>query len=381
MMAEEQSNESKPYVGSRFSAVDAMRGIVMILMTLDHASYAFNAGRYARDSHLWYPPGSEIPAVQFLVRWVTHLCAPTFLFLAGFALAIHVTGRQVRGHSEGRINSDIIKRGIFVLLLDPLWMRIGFGGGIVLQVLYCIGAGLCFMALLRRLGMRTLMIVSLGILLLGEAVSQLPFWNRTGAIVELIGVTLFSGGPVNGNVYVLYPVIPWLGYLLPGWICSNCIITNGRQCAPRLFLTAGGVSLVVFFIARGMNQYGNMQLYRYDHSFLQWLHVSKYPPSLTFSTLELGIMFLVLAFLFLICGKEKRDPLNPLYVFGRTPLFFYIFHVHMLTLAARLLGMYRSAGLIEALIATVAVLLLMYPLCRWYFSVKRSRPGSVLRYL
>jgi uncharacterized membrane protein len=367
--------------GARLPAIDAMRGIVMVLMALDHASYAFNAGRYARDAYQWYPAGAVIPPLQFMTRWITHLCAPTFLFLAGFALALHVSKRQVLGHSEGRIDGDIVKRGIFILLLDPLWMSFGFGGGIVLQVLFCIGAGLCFMVLLRRLGILTLMILSLAILFLGEAVSQLPFWNSRGAVVELIGRSMFSGGPLGGGVYVLYPIMPWLGYMLLGWICGNHSLTDGSRRAPRLFLSAGLVSLGVFLVARGVNQYGNMLLYRYDHSIVQWLHVSKYPPSLTFSALELGLMFIVLAFLFLLCKNGQRWSLNPLYVFGRTPLFFYLLHVHMLALAARLLGMYRSAGLIETLIATFAVLLLMYPLCRWYFTVKRSRPESVLRYV
>ena len=102
---------------------------------------------------------------------------------------------------------------------------------------------------------------------------------------------------------------------------------------------------------------------------------------LTFSSLELGLMFLILTCLFLLCRSQKKIPLNPLYVFGRTPLFFYILHVHFLTLTARLLGLYRSAGLTEAFIATLGVLLIMYPLCRWYFGVKRSRPRSFLRFV
>jgi uncharacterized membrane protein len=87
-MTESQGITLKTSIRTRLPAVDAMRGIVMVLMTLDHASHAFNAGRYAADSATWYQPGAEIPAAQFLTRWVTHLCAPTFLFLAGFVLAL-----------------------------------------------------------------------------------------------------------------------------------------------------------------------------------------------------------------------------------------------------------------------------------------------------
>ena len=122
-----QHTDSPDFTGTRLPAIDAMRGIVMVLMAMDHASHVFNAGRYARDSSIWYPPGSEIPAAQFLTRWVTHLCAPTFLFLAGFVLALSVAKRQARGDPERTIDGDMIKRGIFILLLDPLWMSFGFG--------------------------------------------------------------------------------------------------------------------------------------------------------------------------------------------------------------------------------------------------------------
>ena len=134
-------------------------------------------------------------------------------------------------------------------------------------------------------------------------------------------------------------------------------------------------------IVRGFNHYGNMLLYRYDHSIPQWLHVSKYPPSLSFAALELGIMFLMLAFLFAWYRKRKASSANPLQVFGRTPLFFYILHVHLLVLAAKALNLYRAGGLAETGIATLAVLGLLYPLCRRYDRFKHAHPKSLLRFL
>ena len=91
-MSEDKHTLPKTFAGTRLPAIDAMRGIVMVLMAMDHASHVFNAGRYVRDSFIWYRAGSEIPAAQFLTRWVTHLCAPTFLFLAGLVLALSVSG-------------------------------------------------------------------------------------------------------------------------------------------------------------------------------------------------------------------------------------------------------------------------------------------------
>ena len=380
-MPEPKKIASKAFIGTRLPAIDAMRGIVMVLMALDHASHAFNEGRYTRDSFLWYPAGSAIPAFQFLTRWVTHLCAPTFLFLAGLVLAISVARRQSRGAPESSIDADIIKRGIFILMLDPLWMSFGFGEGIVLQVLYSIGASLCIMALLRKLGMRSLLAICLVILFFSEGFAGLAIWAGGGQKSGPIGTLFFTGGHVNSVVFVLYPVIPWLAYMILGWLFGKHMLGKDEFSPAHFFMMAGVIFITVFLIARGFNQYGNMLLYRYGNSIIQWLHVSKYPPSLTFSALELGLMFLILSFLFSLYRMRNAAPSNPLHVFGRTPLFFYVLHVHLLSASAWLLKMHRTGGLTETFLATLAVLLVLYPLCRWYANFKQTRPNSLLRYL
>ena len=95
----------------------------------------------------------------------------------------------------------------------------------------------------------------------------------------------------------------------------------------------------------------------------------------------MGIMFLLLALLGARYQKRTGSPVNPLLVFGRTPLFFYVIHVHLLTASAHLLGMYKSGGLIETVAAAIVVLVILYPLCRWYGNIKKSHPGSILRYV
>ena len=380
MSTESHNLPSKQILGTRLPAIDAMRGIVMVLMAIDHASHAFNAGRYVTDSMFWYRPGAEIPAAQFLTRWVTHICAPTFLFLAGFVLALSVAKRLTRGDAERSIDKDIFIRGIFILLLDPLWMRIGFGEGITFQVLYAIGTSLCCMVLLRRLGMIQLLIIGLGLVVLGEVLVKLAVWAGGGHTPGPLGVLLVTGLQKVKAVYVLYPLLPWLGYMTLGWTAAKFMLKKDSLNAVGFFSAAGAVSLIVFFIFRGFNEYGNMTLYRYDHSVLQWLHVSKYPPSLTFSALELGLMFFILAVLFVWYRDRQPSPSNPLHVFGRTPLFFYIIHVHLLAAAAWLLNMQQRGGLSETYLATGAALMVLYPLCRWYDRLKKSYPRSLLRY-
>jgi uncharacterized membrane protein len=375
----ENSNSQIPFSG-RLTAIDAMRGIVMVLMALDHASHAFNAGRFVRDSAAWWMPGTEIPTVQFLLRWVTHICAPTFLFLAGLVLALSIARRQAQGESERTIDGFVLKRGIFILLLDPLWMSFGFGEGVLFQVMYAIGASFCCMVLLRRLGDWLLLAIGLTIILLDPVLAALAL-RAGGGKPGILGALLITGGPIINKVYVLYPLLPWLAFMILGWVCSRYILLKERFAPIGFFVKAGLGSLLVFGVVRGINGYGNMGLFRDDLSILQWLHVSKYPPSISFSALELGLMFLILALLCAWYKKRPGSPGNPLLVFGRTPLFFYVIHVHLLTAAAYLLGMHKTGGLKETVAATLLVLLMLYPLCRWYGQIKKSRPWRILRYL
>ena len=380
MTSNAQNTNPQLSFSERLTAIDAMRGIVMVLMALDHASHAFNAGRFVRDSAAWWVPGTEIPAVQFLLRWVTHLCAPTFLFLAGLVLALSIARQQARGDSERTIDGFMLKRGLFILLLDPLWMSFGFGEGILFQVLFAIGASFCCMILLRRVSDRILLAIGLAIILLGPIFAGLAL-RVGGGRPGFFGALFITGGPIVKKVYVLYPLLPWLAFMILGWVCGRYMLRKAGDVPVSFFLKAGLVSLAVFGVVRGFNRYGNMGLFRDDWSILQWLHVSKYPPGISFSALELGLMFLLLAFLCAWYKKRAGSPANPLLVFGRTPLFFYVIHVHLLTAAAYLLGMHKTGGLLETFIAAILALAALYPLCRWYGQIKKTRPGSFLRYI
>ena len=365
----------------RLIAIDAVRGIVIVLMAMDHASHAFNAGRYVTDSFFMYQQGSVIPVAQFLIRWVTHLCAPTFVFLAGFSLALSIAKRETAGESSTNTDLFLLRRGLVILLLDPIWMSFAFGYGVVFQVLYAIGASLCCMVLLRRFPIWSLLVVSLGLLLFSEALAGLALWIGGGQHVGPIGAFLVTGGRIGQIAFVLYPLLPWLAYMGFGWSCSRMRLNGTMVNLPRFFLVIGVLSLLVFCLVRGYNNYGNMLLYRDDNSLLQWLHVSKYPPSLSFASLELGIMSLLLTFFFTWYGKGSGNVVNPLLVFGQTPLFFYVIHVHLLAGAAWALGMQRTGGIAESMAATIVALLVLYPLCLWYRRIKRLSPNSLLRYL
>ena len=365
----------------RHPAIDAMRGLVMVLMALDHVSHVINAGRYVSDSAAWYVKGSTIPAIQFLMRWVTHICAPTFLFLAGFVLVLSVARRQSNGEPNFSIDTYLLKRGTFIFLLDPLWMSIVFGEGILLQVLYAIGASFCCMTFLRRIGDVSLLAFCLALFLFSQLLVSLSLWSGGGQMTRIIGALLITGGPVAQHVYVLYSLLPWLAYMILGWIFGKFSLQKTNFELISFLLKMGVVSLLVFVAVRGLNGYGNMGLLRDDLSLLQWLHVSKYPPSLSFAALELGLMFFLMALFYSWYNNRPEATLNPLLVFGRTPLYFYVIHVHLITIVAWLFGKQKAASLSETFVATVLVLVMLYPLCRWYLATKKNHPNGILRYL
>lgn len=365
----------------RLLALDIMRGIVIVLMAVDHASHMFNSGRYVTDSFAIYQAGTIIPPAQFLTRWITHLCAPTFIFLAGWALAFSIAKQKRRSVPDRDIDLYLLKRGLFILFLDPLWMSFAFGHAVVFQVLYAIGGSLCCMILLRRLSLLTLLTIGLGLLFFSEGLAGLVLWFGGESRAGPIGAFLVTGGGIGQSIFILYPLLPWLAYMILGWCCGRLFIQDTVGHPTLLFIRGGVFSLIVFIFVRGFNRYGNMLLYRDDVSILQWLHVSKYPPSLSFGSLELGIMFLCLAVLFAWFKNRSGNDRNPLLVFGQTPLFFYVIHVHLLAGAAWLLGMRKTGGLTETWVATLVMLLIIYPACFWFRRLKRKGTIAFFRYL
>jgi uncharacterized membrane protein len=374
------AKETAAPAASRIIALDWMRGLVMVLMTIDHASGAFNAGKLGGDSAARYQPGSPLPEAQFLTRWITHLCAPTFVFLAGAALSLSVEKRLRKGDQPGALDRFILTRGLLIAALDPLWMSWGLAawGVVVFQVLFPIGIGLVCMVPLRRLGERSLLGLSLGLMLGGEALTGLLVSAAGGRPVPL--ALVLSGG-AHPPMFVAYPLLPWLAVMLLGFWFGRRLLA-APEGVPRGLALAGLGSLAVFAAVRGLNGYGNMRLLRDDGSLVQWLHVSKYPPSLTYLTLELGLMALCLAG-WMTLARRRGEPAwtKPLLIFGQAAFFFYLLHVHLLKLAALSLGVHRQGGLAEAYAAALGALLVLYPLCAWYRRYKQAHPTGWTRYL
>lgn len=415
---------------SRLAAIDWMRGLVMILMAIDHASLAFNGGRLGDDSWYAHEAGAELPAAQFFTRWITHLCAPTFVFLAGTAIALSFERRRLVGLRDRDLDRHLFKRALVILAFELLWWS-----PFSLQVLFAIAMGLICMIPLRRLSTRTLLIAALSILFLYEAL----FWgimhlggvtadmireatnmpvppsefdqealSQAGDQVRNLGwMSIFTAffhpgllvkiGPLP--LWVLYPFVPWLGMMILGWLLGRYLVqrsavdtaveaapagaTRSSMSVERLLVISGLLALGLFVLFRAWNGYGNMLLLREDFSLVQWLHVNKYPPSLTFALLELGLMALILSGFFWY-QRNLKGPIrtwNPLLVFGQTAFFFYLIHMHILIFSGLALGMFMQQGLGAAYLAALGVLILLYPVCLWFRRFKARRPKGWVRYI
>lgn len=353
-----------------------MRGFVMVLMAFDHASLFFNAGRVAHDSAAGYAAGDPLPALQFFVRWITHLCAPTFVFLAGTALALSAARRGNSGPPSARFDRDLVLRGCLLVVLEvfglgqlaPTWL---------VSVLTAIGVSMILMVPLRRLPDVILAGAALAWFAAGEWVTSL-FWQGQGNASVPVG--LLVGFHYGDEVHILYPVLHWLPMMMLGWVFGRHLLGRREDGGSPIgtLVAAGALALAVFAVVRAVGGYGNMFLPADDASWVQWLHVSKYPPSLAFVALELGLMAWCLAgFLWLESRVVVRRN-GLLLVLGQTALFFYLLHFLLLGLAGSVLGR-ETGGIAEAAIAAAVVIAFLYPFCRRFRSFKQARPRSWVR--
>jgi uncharacterized membrane protein len=171
--------------------------------------------------------------------------------------------------------------------------------------------------------------------------------------------------------------------MLLGWAWGRSLLDKPAPdtIQARRLAAAGVALLAVFGVVRGLNGYGNMALLREDGSLLQWLHVSKYPPSISYITLELGLMCLALSALFALLRRFAPSPRNVLVVLGQTPMFFYLLHFPLLAGTAHLLGVDHRLGLAATYAGALGAVVVLYPACRAYRGYKATHKNGWARFI
>jgi uncharacterized membrane protein len=365
----------------RLFAIDAVRGWVMVFMALDHA-VLFTYFHIWAEGFQGKRPNPMPDAVHYLTRFITHYCAPTFIFLAGLGVALYALSRRSRGLSEGQISRKLVARGLLLIGLQLTIVNFTWGFGpdsgaslTYFGVLSCIGAGMVILALARRLPLPVLAAGSLLLLLVTPVLlSALPL--APGADQPLLEILLQPSD--KGWLAVNYPILPWLGVMGLGCSCGYWIGDKPRTMSSFFFIL-GALLLAAWLPVRLAGGYGNLTPYL-GGDWRDFLLMSKYPPSLTFLMWTLGGMALAIA----AHGRlEQRFSSSRFFgvvsLFGMTPLFFYVVHLQMYKFLPFI--PFLRGNLAAAYLVWLLGLVLLTPLCAGYRSLKQRHPNSVLQYV
>lgn len=371
-------------VSQRLFPLDALRGLIIILMALDHANF-FVAQQHSSGEYWGGLFPAYTAALPFLTRFVTHICAPGFFFLLGAGMILFKNSRLQMGWDKGDFFKHFILRGGILILLqfsivNHFW-GLSAGGWpieIYIGVLFALGGAMIIGSFLIWLRPRTLLLITIALLILTEVLAPDPAiwgqfqsfdWNQT---FELLLLT--PGG--TGAVWSNYPILPWIEFVTFGMVFGYLLLEYGER-SYSWALTMGAAFLAAFVIIRASDGFGNIRPMLGD-SWIDFLNVVKYPPSISFTFLTLGLNLLLLGGLARI-NKGWQKFLSPLVVFGRSPLFFYVLHLFVFALiGASFTPSGTSLG--NMFFFWIAGLLLLYPLCLWYGRLKqRQSAGSILR--
>ena len=365
----------------RLAHLDLLRGLIMLLMALDHASL-FVA--HVHPSEFWAgPPPHYAGSAAFLTRFASHLCAPGFFFLTGAGMVLFARQRRRSGWSDEAVRKHYLLRGLLLVLLqllveNPAWSLGSRAGGessfVYFGVLYGLGAAMIAGAILVRLP--PVGLLGLGVVCLVSTQVVVPGWVSPGETLSVATRLLLVPGRTS-PIVVLYPVIPWAGVTLLGMAYAHLLAGEGR--ARRRTVLIGSVSLALFLLLRLFGGFGNTR--PVDTSdWIGFFSLTKYPPSLTFVLLTLGLDLLILA---LFSGSTgKAAGIRLLEVYGRTPLLFYLVHLYLYALMGRYLAPADGTSLAAMYLYWAAGVAVLYPLCRRYGAFKRATAaGSVWRLL
>ena len=385
----------------RVETIDVIRGLVMVIMALDHVRDLLHVPALTQDpTNL-----ATTTAPIFLTRWITHLCAPTFVFLSGTSAYLSLQRRSTSGRAvtlpgAESARSFLLKRGLVLILLEitlinfAFWTDVQFRS-LMLQVIFVIGGGLVLLSGMSRLPVRWVGSIGLSIIFLHDLLALVPTFAHPVARLGwslLFRTDVFPISP-NFMLLVAYPLIPWFGIMLAGYACGPVFVLPMDQRRKRLLRLCLAL-LGLFVVVRAINVYGNATPWAVQKdalfTVLSFMNVSKYPPSLLYAAVTLGIMF---GMLWLADGANTVLT-RVLTVYGKVPLFYYLIHWYLLKAAMIVmfllqgyhlsdmpigpLNFGRPAGAGVSLpvvyVIWLGLVVMLYPLCRWYGRYKAEHP-------
>ncbi|MBO9730272.1 MAG: DUF1624 domain-containing protein [Chitinophaga sp.] len=380
---------------NRIASLDVLRGVIMVIMALDHVRDFFSNVRFSPTDLALTTPG------YFFTRWITHFCAPVFVFLAGTGAFFY----GVKENSLTQLSRFLWTRGVVLIAIEVTIMYFGTAFNlhyniIVLLVFWLIGCCMIVMAALVHLPVKW--IAAIGILLIvGHNALDSIGADKFGA-AGVVWMILHQPGivPVTANVNALiaYPLIPWVGVMAMGYVFGRVFQLEPAR-RQKIMLQLGIGLVVAFILIRAVNIYGDPVPWSSQKNglftLLSFLNTNKYPPSLSFLLMTLGPALILLSFI-----DKGNGKLHSFFqVYGRVPLFYYVVHFYLIHLFALIVGVGQGFkvhdfvqfpnpfpvgygfNLWGVYAVWMGIVVVMYPLCKWYGNLKGRSNSKLLSYL
>lgn len=385
----------------RIQSIDLLRGIVMIIMALDHCRDMVHYGASIDQDPLDF---NTTTPILFLTRWVTHFCAPVFVFLSGTSIFLYST----KNKTKKQVAFFLFTRGLWLIfaeifIIGPLWDFNFFE--IFLQVIWAIGISMVILSVLQFLPYKLLFVIGLLIVcghnLLDKVIIDKPF------LKSAIWAAIHQEHLYHLNDHLLldfhYPFLPWLGLMIMGYCLGKLYLPVTPVITRKKFLLRTGLLLIVLFLVmRSLNMYGDMHKWSHQKTFiftvLDFVNTTKYPPSLLYMLMTIGP-----ALIFLSVAENIHNRISKkILVFGKVPFFYYILHVALIHSIAWILFFasghawsdldfihFREASLpyssghplwVAYLVWIIVIFILYFP-CKWYSKYKATHKNWWLSYL
>lgn len=380
----------------RFGSIDLLRGLVMIIMALDHTRDFFHETAFTQD-----PLNLETttPAL-FFTRWITHFCAPVFVFLAGSSAWF-----QGLRKTKKDLSLFLIKRGIWLIIVEAAIMSLIFTfdieyKAITLATIWAIGISMVILGLAILLPFP--LTLAIGILIVFGH-NALDFYEKNlqtspGFFYDLMHRVSFypldNANPQDHTLVILYPFLSWTGLMLLGYCFGKLFTSYDGTQRKKILLWTGFVVIAIFIIVRALNIYGNPEKWEeqdsFFYTFLSFIDTHKYPPSLLYMCMTIGPGIIFLA---MVNNTDNRLS-RLIKVYGRVPFFYYVLHFFVIHLVSTIIfflkGNSLAAGIHNELLLPnfvipregfslgvtylfwIGIVAALYPVCKWYDRYKSN---------
>lgn len=391
-----------PAMKHRITSIDFLRGLVMVIMALDHVRDFFHIeGMTGNPTDL----ATTTPAL-FFTRWITHYCAPIFVFLAG--TSAFLSGQR---KTKKELSLFLLTRGFWLVLMEVFIVSLGwtfnpFYNAVVMQVIWAIGVSMMLLSALIWLPFKLILALGL-VIVFGHNLLDYPEAERNGQVGmfwDLAHRSRFSAYTIAPGHVILfaYAFMPWTGVMMLGY-CFGSLYRKGVPVAYRkkVLLRLGIAAIVSFIVLRFINQYGDPAPWSEQkngtYTLLSFLNVSKYPPSLMYTLMTIGPGILFLSFF-----ESMQSRFSKFFItFGRVPFFYYLLHVYLIHLICLVLFFASGYGAEDIVspspflfrplefgynlwivyVIWIGVIAILYPLCKKYNRYKSTHHHWMLSYL